>query len=115
MGGKPALNLEEVNCCDVPNKAADDTDYTDVENDLRYPRHPRLYSRTSQPRFCGCDITLVIKKRRGLPVRLQLCNVVEMMGAIGYYQTAAMFLNIDRYPLPDGVAPELKPLSEPIP
>jgi hypothetical protein len=23
--------LEEVNCCDVPNKAADDTDYTDVE------------------------------------------------------------------------------------
>jgi 4-carboxymuconolactone decarboxylase len=42
-------------------------------------------------------------------------NVVEMMGAIGYYQTAAMLLNIDRYPLPDGVAPELKPLSEPIP
>jgi 4-carboxymuconolactone decarboxylase len=42
-------------------------------------------------------------------------NVVEIMGAIGYYQTIAMLLNIDRYPLPDGIAPELKPLSDPIP
>jgi hypothetical protein len=41
--------------------------------------------------------------------------VVELMGAIGYYQTAAMLLNTDRYPVPDGIAPELKPLSDPIP
>jgi hypothetical protein len=35
-------------------------------------------------------------------------GVVEIMGEIGYYQTAAMILNMDRYPLPDRVAPELK-------
>jgi 4-carboxymuconolactone decarboxylase len=33
-------------------------------------------------------------------------GVVEIMGVMGYYQTIAMLLNTDRYPLPDGVAPE---------
>jgi 4-carboxymuconolactone decarboxylase len=42
-------------------------------------------------------------------------GVVEVMGIIGYYQTVAMLLNTDRYPLPDGVAPELKALANPIP
>jgi len=42
-------------------------------------------------------------------------GVVEIMGVIGYYQTVAMLLNTDRYPLPDGVAPELKPLPNPLP
>jgi 4-carboxymuconolactone decarboxylase len=37
-------------------------------------------------------------------------SVVEIMGVIGYYQTIAMLLNTDRYPLPESVAPELKPL-----
>jgi 4-carboxymuconolactone decarboxylase len=37
-------------------------------------------------------------------------GVVEVMGVMGYYQTVAMLLNTDLYPLPDGVAPELKPL-----
>jgi 4-carboxymuconolactone decarboxylase len=48
--------------------------------------------------------------------RLQLGErgVVEIMGVIGYYQTVAMLLNTDRYPLPDGVASELKPLSNPL-
>jgi hypothetical protein len=30
---------------------------------------------------------------------------------MGYYQLVSMLLNADQYPLPDGVAPELKPLS----
>jgi hypothetical protein len=29
---------------------------------------------------------------------------------MGYYQFVSMLLNVDGYPLPDGVAPELKPL-----
>jgi 4-carboxymuconolactone decarboxylase len=37
-------------------------------------------------------------------------GVVEIMGVMGYYQTVSMLVNIDRYPLPDGTAPELKPL-----
>jgi len=37
-------------------------------------------------------------------------GVVEIMGVMGYYQTVSMLLNIDRYPLPDGATPELKPL-----
>ena len=42
-------------------------------------------------------------------------NVVEVMGVMGYYQTVAMLLNVDRYPLPGGASPELKALSNPIP
>jgi 4-carboxymuconolactone decarboxylase len=42
-------------------------------------------------------------------------GVVEVMGIIGYYQTVAMLLNTDRYPMPDGVALELKVLANPIP
>jgi 4-carboxymuconolactone decarboxylase len=37
-------------------------------------------------------------------------GVVEIMGVMGYYQTVSMLVNIDRYPLPDGATPELKPL-----
>lgn len=42
-------------------------------------------------------------------------GVVEVMGVIGYYQTVSLLTNVDRYPLPDGVAPEIKPLVKPIP
>ncbi len=42
-------------------------------------------------------------------------GVVEVMGVIGYYQTVALLTNVDRYPLPDGVAGEIKPLAKPIP
>ena len=42
-------------------------------------------------------------------------GLVEIMGIMGYYQTVAMLLNTDRYPLPEGAAPELKPLADPIP
>jgi len=37
-------------------------------------------------------------------------GVVDMLGVVGYYQFVSMVLNVDRYPLPDGVQPELKPL-----
>jgi hypothetical protein len=33
-----------------------------------------------------------------------------MLGVMGYYQFVSMMLNVDRYPLADGVQPELKPL-----
>ena len=35
---------------------------------------------------------------------------VDLSGVTGYYQLVSMLLNTDKYPLPDGVAPELKPL-----
>jgi 4-carboxymuconolactone decarboxylase len=37
-------------------------------------------------------------------------GVVDLVGVMGYYQLVSMLLNIDRYPLPAGVAQELKPL-----
>jgi 4-carboxymuconolactone decarboxylase len=37
-------------------------------------------------------------------------GVVDLIGVTGYYQLVSMLLNTDRYPLPDGVTPELKPL-----
>jgi 4-carboxymuconolactone decarboxylase len=38
-------------------------------------------------------------------------GVVDLIGVTGYYQLVSMLLNTDKYPLPDGVAPELKPLQ----
>lgn len=37
-------------------------------------------------------------------------GVVDLTGLMGYYCFVSMMLNIDRYPLPDGEKPELKPL-----
>ncbi len=37
-------------------------------------------------------------------------GVVDMIGVVGYYQLVSMLLNVDEYPLPPGVQPELKPL-----
>jgi hypothetical protein len=38
-------------------------------------------------------------------------SVVDLIGVTGYYGLVSMLLNTDRYPLPAGVQPELKPLS----
>jgi 4-carboxymuconolactone decarboxylase len=37
-------------------------------------------------------------------------GVVDLIGVMGYYQLVSMALNVDRYPLPDGAAPELRPI-----
>jgi 4-carboxymuconolactone decarboxylase len=42
-------------------------------------------------------------------------NMVELLGVIGHYQIVSMVLNTDRYPLPEGQQPELKPLANPLP
>ena len=42
-------------------------------------------------------------------------GVVDMMGLSGWYCLVSMMLNVDRYPLGQGVQPELKPLENPLP
>jgi 4-carboxymuconolactone decarboxylase len=37
-------------------------------------------------------------------------TVVDLIGTIGYYHFVSMLLNVDRYPMPEGTPPELKPL-----
>jgi 4-carboxymuconolactone decarboxylase len=37
-------------------------------------------------------------------------TVVDLTSTIGYYQFVSMLLNVDRYPMPEGTQPELKPL-----
>jgi 4-carboxymuconolactone decarboxylase len=37
-------------------------------------------------------------------------SVVDLVSVAGYYGLVSMVLNVDRYPLPPGVQPELKPL-----
>src|SRR5262249_35673710 len=37
-------------------------------------------------------------------------GVVDLIGVMGYYQLVSMLLNVDRYPLPNGVKQELQPL-----
>jgi 4-carboxymuconolactone decarboxylase len=36
-------------------------------------------------------------------------GVVDLIGVVAYYQMASMLLNVDQYPLPAGVQPELTP------
>jgi 4-carboxymuconolactone decarboxylase len=43
--------------------------------------------------------------------KLGEAGVVELLGVVGYYGTVSMLVNTDRYPLPDGVAAELKQLN----
>ena len=38
-------------------------------------------------------------------------GVTEIIFTLGYYSMVSMLLNVDEYPLPHGVEPELKPLS----
>ena len=42
---------------------------------------------------------------------MEIDIAVDLMGLTGYYQLVSMLLNADRYPLPDGAQPELKPLA----
>jgi 4-carboxymuconolactone decarboxylase len=37
-------------------------------------------------------------------------GVVDLIGLVAYYQMAAMLLNVDQYPLPAGVKPEMTPV-----
>ena len=39
-------------------------------------------------------------------------TVVELTALVGFYNFVSLILNVDRYPLPDGVRPELLPLRE---
>jgi 4-carboxymuconolactone decarboxylase len=38
-------------------------------------------------------------------------GVVDLIAVMGWYSTVSMLLNTDRYPVPDGTQPELKPLN----
>jgi 4-carboxymuconolactone decarboxylase len=42
-------------------------------------------------------------------------GIVDMMALSGWYSIVSMALNVDRYPLPNGVKPDLKPLENPLP
>jgi 4-carboxymuconolactone decarboxylase len=37
-------------------------------------------------------------------------GAVDLIGTMGYYNLVSMLLNVDRYPLPEGAKPALKPL-----
>jgi 4-carboxymuconolactone decarboxylase len=43
--------------------------------------------------------------------RLGEKGLVDLIAVMGYYHLVAMTLNVDRYPLPAGAKPELKPLK----
>ena len=38
-------------------------------------------------------------------------GVVDLIGVMGWYNMVSMLLNTDRYPVPEGTQPELKPLK----
>src|SRR5207248_1529370 len=42
-------------------------------------------------------------------------GIVDIIGLSGWYGLVSMLLNVDRYPLGEGVQPDLKPLENPLP
>jgi 4-carboxymuconolactone decarboxylase len=42
-------------------------------------------------------------------------GIVDILATAGWYSMVSMALNVDRYPLSNGVTPELKPLENPLP
>jgi 4-carboxymuconolactone decarboxylase len=42
-------------------------------------------------------------------------GVFDIVGLSGWYGLVSMLLNVDRYPMPEGVPPDLKPLENPLP
>jgi 4-carboxymuconolactone decarboxylase len=38
-------------------------------------------------------------------------GVVDLISVMGWYGTVSMYLNVDRYPLPEGNQPELRALK----
>lgn len=49
------------------------------------------------------------KTYQGIKDRFGERGVVDLIGIVAYYQMASMLLNVDQYPLPAGVKPELTP------
>ena len=63
-----------------------------------------------------CDELLqkraVTDKNYGAAVKLfGEAGVVDLMGTMSYYTLVSMSLNVDQYPLPDNVLPELQPIG----
>jgi 4-carboxymuconolactone decarboxylase len=38
-------------------------------------------------------------------------GIVDLVGAMGYFQFISMLMDVDRYPMPNGVKRELKPIE----
>ena len=74
------------------NMAADETIVYNLVGELLNDR------RTSDATF-GAAVTALGER-----------GVVDLVGIVGYYGMVSLFLNIDEYPLPDGVELELQPL-----
>lgn len=67
-------------------------------------------------------VTELYKTRRVSDATFQVAKekfgergVVDIIGLTGWYNLVSEALNVDRYPLPDGARPELKPLANPFP
>lgn len=73
--------------------SAEETALYDLAHELLYDR------RTTQPTF---DAAIQTFGEEG---------VVDIVGTLGYYSLVSLLLNVDEYPLPEGVEPELAPLQ----
>lgn len=47
---------------------------------------------------------------RGVVDKFGEPGAVDLTAVMGYYCLVSMLLNVDRYPMPDGIKPELKPI-----
>ena len=69
----------------------------------------------SSPRWSPDGKTIAFIAKRGtepdaVKSRFGERGVVDLIGVMGYYHMVSMLLDVDRYPLPAGAKPELKPL-----
>src|SRR5678815_2929255 len=87
---------------------------TDVINAIRDGRRPAKMNRDEAVVYDFCNELLTTKQVSDATLQAARSvlggdrGVVDLVGTLGAYQLVAMMMVVDQFPLPDGVAPELK-------
>jgi 4-carboxymuconolactone decarboxylase len=89
---------------------------TEVIEAVRDGRRPRTMDRDVAAVYDFCSELLTSKQVSDATLQQARSvlggdrGVVDLVGTLGVYQLVAMMMVVDQFPLPNGVAPELKPL-----
>jgi 4-carboxymuconolactone decarboxylase len=90
---------------------------TDVVNAIRDGRRPAKMDRDVAVVYDFCNELLTTKQVSDATLQAARSvlggdrGVVDLVGTLGAYQLVAMMMVVDQFPLPQGVAPELKPVK----
>ena len=89
---------------------------TEIIDAIRDGRRPAKMARDEAVVYDFCNELLTTKQVSDATLQAARVvlggdrGVVDLVGTLGVYQLVALMLAVDQFPLPDGVAPELKAL-----